>query len=233
VRASPRLSRFPKSPARLPPSPARLSKSPARLPTSPARLLAPPAAPRNTSLVAPLAAALAAALAVGACAEPGGFEGNVLPDGSDRGSMPAEVRQVMGSTEIRVIYNRPAARGRELFGALVPYDSIWNPGADEATRIELTDDVLVRGEPLDSGKYSLWAIPRPDRWTFVFSRAWDVFHVPYPEGQDALRLEVPVERGPHVESLQFAFPMAMRDSARLEMRWGNAVLRFPILPGGA
>jgi hypothetical protein len=174
----------------------------------------------------------ASSLATAACAEPGGFEGNVLPDASERGSMPAEVRQVMGSTEIRVIYNRPAARGRDLFGALVPYDSVWNPGANEATRIELTDDILIRGEPLAAGKYSIWAIPRRDVWTVIFSRAWDVYHTPYPEGQDALRLEVPVETAPHVESLSFGFPMAMRDSARMELRWGDARLVFPVLPGG-
>lgn len=91
---------------------------------------------------------------------PGGCGG--LPDGSDRGSQPAEVRQRMGGTEIGVVYNRPSARDRTLFGELVPYDSIWNPGADEATRIELSDDVLVEGERLPAGKYSIWAIPRPE-----------------------------------------------------------------------
>ncbi|MQA90178.1 MAG: DUF2911 domain-containing protein [Gemmatimonas sp.] len=53
-----------------------------------------------------------------------------------RVSQPARVTQRMGSTEMTIVYNRPTARGRDLFGALVPWDSIWNPGADEATRIE-------------------------------------------------------------------------------------------------
>lgn len=165
------------------------------------------------------AAVSAAVLLLAAC---GG-----LPDGSDRGSQPAEVRQRMGSTEIAVVYNRPSARGRELFGELVPYDSIWNPGADEATRIELSDDVLVEGERLPAGKYSIWAIPRPDRWTIVFSHAHDVFHEPYPgEERDALRLEVRPRAAFHVETMAFTFPVAVRDSAELDLRWGE--VRIPL-----
>lgn len=153
-----------------------------------------------------------------------------LPDGSDRGSQPAEVRQRMGAREIAVIYNRPSARGRELFGGLVPYDSIWNPGADEATRIELSDDVLIAGEPLPAGKYSVWAIPRPDEWTVIFSRAHDVFHVPYPEGRDALRLQARPVTGPYMETLTFHFSTAVRDSARLDLHWGGVVVPLWIRP---
>jgi len=156
-----------------------------------------------------------------------------LPDGSDRGSQPAEVTQRMGSTELRVVYNRPSARGRVLFGDLVPYDSIWNPGADEATRIHVTDDVLVEGEPLPAGSYSVWAIPGPDRWTLIFSRAWDVFHVPYPQGEDEARVDIAPRPGEHVESMSFTFPMATADSARLELRWGDVVLPMRILPAGS
>lgn len=153
-----------------------------------------------------------------------------LPDGSVRGSQPAEVRQRMGATEIVVRYNRPSARGRDLFGALVPYDSVWNPGADEATRIELSHDVRVEGSTLEAGKYSIWAIPGPDEWTLIFSRAHDVFHRPYPAGMDALRLRLVPERGDHVESLSFHFPVATRDSARLELRWGSVVLPLLLEP---
>src|SRR5688572_10199070 len=60
-----------------------------------------------------------------------------------RRSQPARVTQRMGSTEVTIVHNRPVARGRELFGALIPWDSIWNPGADEATRIEVNEDVLI------------------------------------------------------------------------------------------
>jgi hypothetical protein len=153
-----------------------------------------------------------------------------LPDGSDRRSQPAEVRQRMGSIELRVRYNRPSARGRVLFGGIVPWDSVWDPGADEATRLETSADIRVNGELLRKGSYSLWAIPRPGAWTVIFSRKAKVQHVPYPPGHDALRLTVRPESGPFVESLCYDFPVATADSSRLLLRWGTTVIPLSIRP---
>jgi hypothetical protein len=174
-----------------------------------------------------------AALALGllaAAAPVAGQQVTRLPDGIPRGSQPAELVQRVGATEITLRWNRPTARGRVLFGGLVPWDSIWNPGADEATRIELSAPVRVNGEQLPAGRYSIWAIPGRETWTLVFSRAWDVFHRPYPEGQDALRLQVVPDSASHVESLLFHFPMATRDSARLELRWGTVSIPLDLIP---
>lgn len=169
---------------------------------------------------------------------PGGFaEEGTLPDGTDRPSQPASVRQRMGPAEITVLYGRPSARGRELFGGIVPWDSVWNPGANEATRIESTHDLLVEGRRLPAGRYSLWAIPGPEEWELIFSTAWDVYHVPYPEGQDAMRLRIRPREGDPMETLGFYFPVAAADSAELVLHWGRTVLRIglrlaPEEPGG-
>lgn len=143
-------------------------------------------------------------------------------------SQPAEVTQKIGPATLRVEYSRPTARGRELFGALVPWDSIWNPGANDATYIELTHDMLVGGHPLPKGKYSIWAIPRPDEWTLIFSRDWDVFHVPYPEGRDALRLRVEPTTGTHMETLAFYFPFATVDQGILHLHWGETIVALAL-----
>lgn len=127
-----------------------------------------------------------------------------------------------------MVYNRPVARGRELFGALVPYGEIWNPGADEATRIELSHDITIAGHPLPAGKYSIWAIPHPEEWTLIFSRAWDVEHVPYLDGEDALRIRVRPQPARHMESLGFYFPVADADSAVLALHWGRRMLSLPL-----
>ena len=70
---------------------------------------------------------------------------------SQRGS----VTQMVAFTNIAVTYGRPVARGRALFGALVPWDSVWQPGADSATRIVFSRDVAVEGKTLHAGEYSL------------------------------------------------------------------------------
>ena len=83
-------------------------------------------------------------------------------------SQRGTVTQNVAFTEIAVTYGRPVARGRELFGALVPWDSVWHPGADSATRVTFNHDVLLEGKPLRAGEYTLWLIPREHApWTVI------------------------------------------------------------------
>lgn len=150
------------------------------------------------------------------------------PSGIDRRSQPARVTQRMGSTEMTIVYNRPVARGRNLFGGIVPWDSIWNPGADEATRIELNEDVSIAGKLLPAGRYSIWAVPGPDEWTLAFNRAWDVDHLTYREANDALRIRLRPEGADHMESLAFYFPLVEADSAVLALHWGQTRVALPV-----
>ncbi len=152
----------------------------------------------------------------------------VTPSGAERRSQPARVVQRMGSTEITIVYNRPVARGRELFGGIVPWDSLWNPGADEATRLELSEDITIAGQPLAAGRYSVWATPSQDEWTLAFNRSWDVDHLTYREANDALRLRVRPHRADHMEALSFYFPYAEADSSLLALHWGETVVPLPI-----
>jgi hypothetical protein len=85
-------------------------------------------------------------------------------------SQAAAVSQRIANTEITITYSRPVARGRALFGKLVPYEQVWNPGADQATAIALTRDVHVNDRSVRAGEYSLWAIPRPDMWTVILQQ---------------------------------------------------------------
>jgi len=145
---------------------------------------------------------------------------------SQRGS----VTQMVAFTEISVAYGRPVARGRALFGALVPWDSVWHPGADSATRITFTHDVLLEGKPLRAGEYSLWLIPRATKpWTLIVSRAAHVFHKPYPgERFDVVRLDVTPEQVSPVESFAIYFPEVLRDEAVMRLHWGTTALALHI-----
>jgi hypothetical protein len=139
--------------------------------------------------------------------------------------------QWVGNTRIEILYSRPVARGRELFGsgAVVPWGRAWNPGADTATQITFSDDVRVNGEKLAAGTYSLWAIPGRETWTVIFSRAAPVWHVPYPgRDKDALRFEVRSETGSHMETLAYYFPVVDGHRAVLHLHWGTTVLPLEI-----
>jgi hypothetical protein len=149
---------------------------------------------------------------------------------SQRGS----VSQTVAFTDITISYGRPVARGRALFPGVVKWDAIWHPGADSASRIVITRDIEVEGKPLPAGEYSIWLLPRESgRWTVIFSRAAHVFHTPYPgPDQDALRLDVTVETGAHMETLAFYFPVVLRDEAILRIHWGTLIVPLRIKAPG-
>lgn len=151
-----------------------------------------------------------------------------------------KVTQRLGTTEISVEYRRPVARGRDLFGALVPFGQEWTPAADSAALLTVSDDVTLAGEPVPAGSYSIWIVPRPggEPWTLILSRAARVFHAPYPAGQDLLRVELTPETGEHMETLSFHFPRVEGPEALLHLQWGETVLPIPLalpprsVPGG-
>jgi len=148
-----------------------------------------------------------------------------------RPSQHGTVSQRVGQTDIAVVYNRPVARGRTLFGTggVVRWGRVWNPGADSATTISFSRNVHIGGQEVRAGRYTLWVIPDPDRWTVILSRAVDVFHTPYPgEAQDALRFMVTPEHGDHMEVLAFYFPVVAADSAVLRLHWGETIVPMTI-----
>lgn len=163
--------------------------------------------------------ALACALAAALC-------GCGLPARSQaipRSQLGSVAQQVAGA-RVEVVYRRPVARGRELFGALVPWGEVWTPSADSAARLSLSRAVEVQGHPLPAGTYGIWAIPDSAAWTVIFSGVPAAFHLRYPEGRDVLRVRAVPRRGEHVETLQFSFPVVDADSAVLQLRWGTTVV---------
>ncbi len=148
--------------------------------------------------------------------------GDVISLDDVKASQSGSVWQEVANTSITITYDRPVARGRELFGGIVPFGEIWNPGANDATALEFSRNVIINGNPLPAGKYSLWAIPDPNRWTVIFSREADVYHTPYPgEEHDALRFMVSPRLGEHMETMAFYFAAVEKKDAELRLHWGD------------
>ncbi len=132
--------------------------------------------------------------------------------------------QWVGASKIDVSYHRPVARGRELFGKLVPYGKVWSPSADSAAVFTTSKPLTVNGSALAAGTYSIWAIPGASEWTVIFSSVGVVHHMFYPEGKDALRVKAVPREGEHFETLAIQFPMVDADSAELVIHWGKTVV---------
>ena len=144
-----------------------------------------------------------------------------LPAQSIPRSQLAGVSQNLAGTQIDIVYRRPSARGRELFGALVPFDRVWSPSADSAARFTTSQALEVNGSALAAGTYSLWAIPGANEWSLIFSSEANVFHTRYPDGKDVLRVKSVPQTGEHLETLTFYFSAADGDSATLKLQWGK------------
>lgn len=143
-------------------------------------------------------------------------------------SQHGTVSQQIANTTITVEYNRPVARGREIFGKLVPWGRVWCPGADTCTSIALSTDVKINGQALAAGTYSVWTEPEAERWTIIFNRANPVFHIRYPADQDVLRVQAVPREGAHVETLAFYFPVVDGKHAELVLHWGTVVVPLAI-----
>lgn len=74
-----------------------------------------------------------------------------------------------GGANITISYSAPSAKGRKVFGELVPFDKVWRAGANEATIFETDKDIMIEGQKLPAGKYSLYALPGDSEWSFIFN----------------------------------------------------------------
>jgi len=145
-------------------------------------------------------------------------------------SQHGSVMQQVASTTITIEYDRPVARGRELFGALVPYDRVWCPGANECTTIAISSDVKINGQTVPAGTYTIWAKPGATMWTIILNRAHPTFHTQHArvEDQDFLKIEVAPKSGPHMETLAYYFPIVDGKHAQLVLHWGTVMVPLDV-----
>ena len=93
-------------------------------------------------------------------------------------SPSSELEQMVGLTEIEIDYNRPSARGREIFGNLVPFGKLWRTGANSGTEISFSTPVIIDGKEIEEGSYSIFTIPNKDSWELILYSQTDLWSVP-------------------------------------------------------
>src|ERR1700719_3905866 len=81
---------------------------------------------------------------------------------------------------IAVNYSSPRMRGRKIFGDLVPFEEVWRAGADDATTFVPNVDVTAGGKNVPAGKYTLFTLPTPTKWTLIVSQQTGEWGIPYP-----------------------------------------------------
>jgi hypothetical protein len=145
----------------------------------------------------------------------------------------SNVFQTVGLTDVEVNYSRPGAKGRPVFGNLVPFGKLWRTGANENTTISFSDDVIIDGKTLKKGKYALYTVPRIESWDIIFYTTTDNWGLPqeFNEANVALRTTVKEEAlTKPVESLTISIAGLDANFAYLEIYWENSyvALKFEV-----
>ncbi len=173
-----------------------------------------------------------------------------------RPSQRAIVTQTVGVTDITITYSRPGVKGRTIFAdappemearhpgeatldnqnerkpgePIVPYRHVWRGGANEGTLFQVTDDVLINGQPLKAGTYSMHTIPGKDEWTIIFNNdagIWGSFT--YDAKKDALRVKTkPQSIAGNQEWLIYTFDPVTDNSATVNLRWEKVSVPFVV-----
>jgi hypothetical protein len=142
------------------------------------------------------------------------FRGQVLSPPAHAGCKFAD-----GGT-IAVNYSSPRMRGRKIFGDVVPFGEVWRAGADDATSFATSADVVSAGKTIPAGKYTLFTLPTPTKWTLIVSKQTGEWGIPYPgERYDFTRAEMKVSKLPApLENFTISFDQA-GSSCTMKLDW--------------
>ena len=144
-------------------------------------------------------------------------------------SPTASVSQTIGITDVEIHYCRPGVKGRSIWGGLVPYNELWRTGANAATTISFSTDVMIDGNKLAKGKYSLFTIPTESEWTVVFNKNDDLAGTSgYQESEDALRIKVNPMQAGFQERMMFSFHDLTDSSAQVVLHWEKLRVPFTV-----
>src|ERR1700736_2733543 len=153
-------------------------------------------------------------------------------DKSSRPSPPAKAEcKLPNGKTVSVDYSSPRAKGRKIFGALVPYGEIWRAGANEATAFVATGDISVGRKPVPAGKYTIFTVPAEDKWTLVISKKTGEWGTAYPgPDNDLARIDMKASKtSAPVENFTIAFDQS-GNGCNLRMEWETTRASVEITP---
>ncbi|WP_116788022.1 DUF2911 domain-containing protein [Flavobacterium psychrotrophum] len=146
-------------------------------------------------------------------------------------SPKAVIEQTVGLTNVKIEYSRPSARGRAVYGELVPFGRLWRTGANNNTIITFSDDVIIGGKTVKAGHYALYSQPKADSWDVILYSDTNNWGLPekYDEKKEVVRTTVKPEfLSRPVESLTIGINGLENDYAFLEIAWEKTMVAVKI-----
>jgi hypothetical protein len=142
----------------------------------------------------------------------------------------ATVSQAFATSKIELSYSRPSAKGRNVFGDVVPFGKLWRTGANAATTISFGEDVKLNGMDVKAGKYGLVTIPAENEWTVIITKDLNVNDASvYKQENDVVRLQVkPVKLNYSIETFSIEVSNIKPNEADIELKWQNTMVGFKV-----
>lgn len=136
------------------------------------------------------------------------------------------LKQRVGLTDIEITYSRPSAKGREVFGNVVPYGKVWRTGANQATKVVFSTPVKLNGTEIAAGTYALMTIPDKEQWTIIINKGseqWGAYK--YDEKSDVVRFKVaPAKLAQPLETFTIEYDQIRENSATLSLSWDKTTV---------
>lgn len=130
---------------------------------------------------------------------------------------------------MRVIYSRPQLNGRKVFGGLQQYGEVWRLGANESTEIDFYKDVIINKKKIKKGRYTLYAIPFPDKWTLIVNKETDTWgSFSYDSLKDVVRVNLPIKINETTEDISIVFEKTS-SGANMNMYWDDVMVSLPVV----
>ncbi|MGB5646728.1 MAG: DUF2911 domain-containing protein [Muriicola sp.] len=147
----------------------------------------------------------------------------------------SKIEQQIGLTSLNIEYSRPAVRGRQLFGKLIPYGRIWRVGANESTKFSTNKEITILGNKLSPGTYALYAFPEEDVWEVVFHKNtthWGDGRTAYDAAEDAFRVRIKLQENIEwQENFLISFDSITHNGAVMQWKWGTRKISVPMEAG--
>jgi hypothetical protein len=135
------------------------------------------------------------------------------------------LKQRVGLTDISIVYSRPSARGRPIFGGLLPYGKVWRTGANAPTILSFSTPVKLNDTSVAAGEYALFTIPGETEWTIILNKDTKSSPLDYHESNDVVRFTAPAMKiAENIETFSIMINAIRDDSARIDLIWENTAV---------
>jgi hypothetical protein len=130
--------------------------------------------------------------------------------------------------QIKVVYGRPGAKDKEVFGTQIPYGKIWITGSNEATEVKFYCDVMFGNKYVKAGTYAMYTIPNEDYWTIILNSKVDTYGAYFFNPKyNVAKIEVPASKGNMLKNFSIGF-VTKKYGSQMVLAWAKTRVKIPL-----